>query len=185
MAPPDQDKWDRVYRDAPDGEAPAAAVLVDNRHLLPRSGTALDLACGRGGNALILAGAGLDTHAWDLSAIAVERVSALAARRGLVIHAEQRDVCAEPPAADSFDVIAVSRFLDRRLCPALAAALRDNGLLFYQTFTEDKDPSVGPGDPDYILRRGELLTLFAGLRPVVYREDGNGEAMLVARKDSK
>jgi len=192
VASPDQDKWDRIYREAADGDVPAAAVLRDNRHLLPRRGSALDLACGRGGNALLLAAAGLETHAWDLSVVAVEDLSARAARRSLALHAVQRDACAAPPAPDSFDVIAVSHFLDRQLCPALAAALRDNGLLFYQTFTEDKDPDVGPKNPDYILRRGELLTLFAGLRPVLYREEGRlgdltqgfrNEAILVARKD--
>jgi len=192
VAPPDQDKWDRIYREAPGGDVPAAAVLRDNRHLLPPRGTALDLACGRGGNALLLAAAGLDTHAWDLSAVAVERLSAEAGRRGLVIHAVQRDVSEAPPAPETFDVITVSRFLDRRLCRALAEALRSGGLLFYQTFTEDKDPAVGPKNPDYILQRGELLTLFAGLRPVVYREEQRigdleqgfrNEAMLVACKN--
>ena len=103
--------------------------------------------------------------------------------------ARECDVSAQPPAPASFDVIVVSRFLDRELFPALLAALRRQGLLFYQTFTADKDPAVGPSSPDYLLRRGELLRLCAGLRPVLYREEGRlgdlqrgfrNEAMLIA-----
>ena len=192
MASGNREKWDRIHREATAGEPAAARVLADFRHLLPRRGTALDLACGRGGNALLLTGAGLETHAWDISAVALERLTQAATRRGLIIHARQRDVAAAPPAAGSFDVIVVSRFLERTIAPALAAALRPQGLLFYQTFTVDKDPAVGPRNPAYLLERGELLTLFTELRPVVYREEGRigdlgkgfrNEAMLIARKE--
>ena len=62
----EQDKWDRRYSD-PANEARAAQVLSDNLHLLPTQGTALDLACGLGGNALLLARQGLTVEAWDLS----------------------------------------------------------------------------------------------------------------------
>jgi tellurite methyltransferase len=194
MTSPDREKWDQIYRkERADGPA-AARVLAENDHLLPRRGTALDLACGRGGNALLLAAAGLDTHAWDISAVALKQLSDIASRAGLVIHTRQCDVVASPPDAASFDVIVVSRFLDRDIIPSLVAALRQGGLLFYQTYTADKDPSVGPGNPAYLLRTGELLELFAGLRPVLYRDEdrigdpGRGfrnEAMLIARKDSE
>jgi tellurite methyltransferase len=185
MTAGDRDKWNGIYRDAPAGVPGPARVLGENTHLLPEQGTALDLACGRGGNALLLAGAGLEVHAWDISAVALEQLAGTARRLNRVIHTRVRDVSAEPPAPDSFDVIVVSRFLDRAIAPALAAALRVGGLLFYQTFTVDKDPETGPHNPAYLLGQGELLTLFAGLRPVVYREEGNGEAMLVARKSSE
>lgn len=194
MASGNREKWDRIHLEATAGEPVAARVLADFHHLLPPRGTALDLACGRGGNALLLARAGLETHAWDISAVALERLTEYASRKGLVIHTRQSDVNIVPPEAGSFDVIVVSRFLERIIAPALVTALRPRGLLFYQTFTVDKDPAVGPRNPAYLLERGELLTLFAGLRPVVYREEGRigdteqgfrNEAMLVALKDSK
>jgi tellurite methyltransferase len=40
---------------------------------------------------------------------------------------------------NAFDVIVVSRFLDRTLSDAIIDALKPDGLLFYQTFTRDKD----------------------------------------------
>ncbi len=184
------DKWDQRHRQAAPGEA--ALVLQENRHLLPASGDALDLACGMGGNALLLARTGLRTRAWDISGVAIERLNAQATATSLPLIAEQRDVLTTPPAANSVDVIAVSRFLERELCPALMAALRPNGLLFYQTFTRDKAGPGGPSNPDFLLAENELLNLFAGLRLRVYREEGSigdtahgllrNEALLVAQK---
>ena len=66
----------------------------------------------------------------------VARLHALAQQRGLPLHAEGRDVVAAPPAPTSFDVIVVSRFLERALAPALIQALRPAGLLLYQQFPE-------------------------------------------------
>ncbi|HEB99563.1 MAG TPA: SAM-dependent methyltransferase, partial [Thiotrichales bacterium] len=65
-------KWDARYRES--ATAVATEVLVENRHLLPAVGEALDLACGLGGNALLLARHGLRTTAWDLSPVAIERL---------------------------------------------------------------------------------------------------------------
>ena len=180
-------KWDARYRGS--ATAVATEVLVENRHLLPAVGEALDLACGLGGNALLLARHGLRTTAWDLSPVAIERLAAEA--EGLPLRAEVRDVLAAPPAAGSFDVIVVSRFLERDLCPLLMAALRPGGLLFYQTFTRDKAVPGGPSSPDFLLAENELLRLFEGLRLRVYREEGcmgdvtcglRNEALLVAQR---
>jgi SAM-dependent methyltransferase len=167
-------------------------VLWENQHLLPATGRALDLACGLGGNALLLAACGLETWAWDISDIAVARVQAATQQRGVALHAEVRDVVACPPCAESFDVIVVSRFLDRDLAPALIEALRPAGLLFYQTFTQvTVGDTKGPMNPAYRLAPQELFTLFHPLRILVYREEGNvgdttcgwrNEALLVAQK---
>lgn len=160
-------KWDARYRDNATPGAPAG-VLADNTHLLPARGEALDLACGLGANALLLAGQGLRVHAWDISGVAME---CLRARAPSNLSCEQRDVLARPPTPRSFDVIVVSNFLSRGLENALIAALRPEGLLFYQTFIRDKRDPIGPAKPEFLLRRNELLTMFADLKPVFYRED--------------
>jgi tellurite methyltransferase len=167
------EKWDRVYRTADTEVIPEPArVLAENAHLLPRTGVSLDLACGLGGNALCLARKGLKAHAFDISAEAITRLSLLAERLGLLVRTEVRDVVLRPPPAGSFDVIVVSRFLDRSLANPLMAALRPGGLLYYQTFTREKATAEGPANPEYLLAPNELLSLFAGLRLVVYREEG-------------
>lgn len=169
----DRHKWDSRYRQSPGTPATPCPLLEQFSHLLPPRGRALDLAAGRGGNALHLARHGLDTDAWDLSAVATAALDQHAKAEGLSLSAHCRDVIAEPPAPASFDVIVVSRFLHRPLCPSLARALRPAGLLFYQTFTREKcNPDTGPGNPAYLLERNELLQLFPDLTLLVYREEG-------------
>ncbi len=166
-----QQAWEQRYRQIGPDLPQAAAVLAENRHLLPVRGRALDLACGLGGNALLLAAAGLETEGWDYAAPAIAALEAEAARAGLPLRGVVRDAVVQPPEPASFDVIVVSRFLERALCPALVQALRPGGLLFYQTFTRLKVQGLGPRNPDFLLDSNELLLLFAGLRVLVYREE--------------
>ncbi|PUD99067.1 MAG: hypothetical protein C3L24_11545, partial [Candidatus Sedimenticola endophacoides] len=64
-------RWDRRHGEA-QGPGQVAEVLRQNLHLLPPWGRALDLACGRGANALLMARQGLRVSAWDLSPVAQE-----------------------------------------------------------------------------------------------------------------
>ena len=163
--------WDRRYSDSMTGQQPVL-VLSAHLHLLPATGTALDLACGLGANALLLARRGLATWAWDISAVAIARLEQVARQAGLALHTEVRDVVLNPPEPARFDVIVVSRFLERSLAPFLLAALRPNGLLFYQTFTRLKaNPEGGPNNPAYLLDANELLDLFSRLQTVFYRDN--------------
>jgi SAM-dependent methyltransferase len=152
----------------------------------------LDLACGLGGNALMLAEQGLEVTAWDLSPVAIQRLSEIAGRRGLCnLLAEVRDLEQSPLPVQSFDVIVVSYYLDRDLVPHIIAALKPGGLLFYQTFTRIALGEQGPSNPEYRLGDNELLQLFGVLKPRVYREENllgdlaqgtRDVAMLVAQK---
>ena len=186
-----REHWDARYREADAAAASPAEVLLQNRHLLPGSGEALEIACGLGANARWLARHGLRTEAWDLSAQAIDKLAALAGQEGLPLVARVRDVLLEPPAPEAFDVIVVTRFLERDLFPSLIAALRPGGLVFYQTFTREAVSERGPGNPDFRLKTNELLRAFAPLRVLAYREEGRvgdtsagwrDEAMLVAMK---
>ena len=166
-----REKWDQRYRTA-EGFPETALVLREYPHLLPPAGRALDLACGLGASALWLAERGFRVKAWDLSAVAIARLSALARDRGLSLEAAVRDVIAEPPPPGCFDLILVAHFLDRGLAPAIAAALRPGGVLFYQTFSRESVSSCGPSDPAYRLAPNELLRLFPNLIVRAYRDEG-------------
>lgn len=190
MSNNDRDKWDRIYKSDRDNNCPAF-VLTENLHLLPARGKALDLACGLGANAIELAKSGLDVSAWDISEVALEKLGQKAAKTGLPIQIQQRDIGMNPPEPETFDVIVVAHFLDRKLIPHIIEAIRSNGLVIYQTFTRDKLDDIGPTNPEYLLTRNELLELFSRLSIVLYREDGRtgnpsqghrNEAMLIAQK---
>ena len=177
-------KWDARYAAAPVVEPRPAWILEHHAHLLPPHGTALDLACGLGGNALWLARRGFGVAAWDLSAVAIERVDAEARRAGVTIAATVRDAKSLASELEAFDVIVVAHFLDRSVIPAVRAALRPGGLLFYQTFTtEHRSTAQGPMNPDFLLRPNELLGLFADWRILVYREEGRVGALDLGLRD--
>lgn len=165
------DKWNRVYSQADSSVIQVSEVLIDNSFLLPKTGAALDLACGLGGNALFLAQQGLAVTAWDISSVAVARLEAAADRQGLNINACQQNISSLSLAKSSFDVIAVSRFLDRTLTDAIIGALKPGGLLFYQTFTKEKTSGQGPNNPNFLLERNEFLGLFSRLAVLFYREN--------------
>ena len=187
----DEEKWDRIYQNKTDNNNQVAKVLVENQHLLPGSGKALELACGLGANAIFLSKHNLETSAWDISGEAISRLEQTARQSGVILITEIRDVIKSPPVKNSFDVIVISRFLDRKIIPDVISALKDNGLVFYQTFIKDKVQDIGPSNPEYLLDNNELLCLFNTLEILVYREEGKAgdinqgfrnEAMLVARK---
>lgn len=188
-----QAKWDRIYSDNNHSEydPPAVRVVMENLHLLPGSGKGLELACGLAANSFAIAACGIEMEAWDISAVAAERVNQRAAQCSIRVTASARDVVTEPPAVAAYDVVVVSHFLDRAIVPAIIDALKPGGLLFYQTFTRVRVSDSGPKRDEWRLADGELLQLFAGLKPLVYREEGivgdttkgfRNEALLVASK---
>ena len=172
-----QEKWNARYATATStGEA--AWLLREHRHLLPTQGEALDLACGLGANALLLAAHGLNVAAWDSSSTAIERLRLEAEARRLPLAAEVRDVLLQPPAPASLDVLVVAHFLERSLFPALLAALRPGGLLFYQTFSVERPAGLqAPSNPDFLLQTNELLHLCAPLCLLHYVEEGAASAL--------
>ncbi|MEJ2630209.1 MAG: methyltransferase domain-containing protein [Acidihalobacter sp.] len=165
--------WNERYAGCDTAEVAPARVLSEFAHLLPRQGRALDLACGLGANACLLARSGLQVEAWDSAEVAIARLRESSEHQGVHVRAQVRDIVAQPPPAGAFDVIMVSRFLERSLVPALQNALRPGGLLYYQTFVRDAvHADRGPHRPEYRLAANELLGLFPGLRVIVYREEG-------------
>lgn len=185
------EKWDRIYREAQLDPSLAVPVLSENTFLLPPSGTALDLACGLGANAVFLAIRGFDVLAIDQSAVAVDRLKEYASLHHLPITTRRQSVDPSQFPKSGFDVIIVSRFLDRNLSPAIMQSLKSGGLLYYQTYTREKTGESGPRNPDYLLAENELLRLFAPLKVVYYRENGltgdirqglRNEAQFIGRK---
>lgn len=187
------EKWNRIYSEVSAHQPDPALILKEHAFLLPPAGSALDLACGLGGNALFLAGLGWDVQAWDVSQTAIDFLREQAGTQGLKVNAKACPAECLRHENSTFDLIIVSRFLDRTLKDAIIGALKDNGLLYYQTFTRVKTRPQGPNNPDYLLAENELLTLFAPLKVLFYREYGTfgdlsqglrNEAQLIGRKHS-
>ncbi len=185
-----KDKWNKIYLEKQKEPTPAL-VLTVNQHLLPNQGRALDLACGLGGNAIALAKLGFLVDAWDISDVAISNLKKYADKNSLVCNAQVRDVIANPPDVNSYDVIIVSYFLFRALSESLVSALKPGGVLYYQTYCVDKVTVEGPSNPDFLLADNELLSLFSSLNVRAYSENAllgdqqqglRNQAYLVAEK---
>lgn len=133
-------------------------------------GPVVELACGRGRNALALAAAGVPVIAIDRDPDALAALRAAAITRGLPVRALQADLETPhgiPLRAGACGAILVFRFLFRPLAPAIEAALAPGGLLVYETFTiHQRSLAQGPRNPAFLLEPGELPKLFPGLEPL-------------------
>jgi len=185
-------KWDQAYQQADYSTAAAATVLSDNSYLLPVSGgDALDLACGRAGNAQLLANRGFAVDAIDISSVVLDGLASYSLDNKLHIDTILRDVETDGMPEKKYDVIVVSYFLNRELFPQILDSLKPGGLLFYQTWSQLKVTDAGPSNPDFRLKAGELLDLCCSLQIILYRENGKlgktdtglrNEAMIIGQK---
>jgi rhodanese-related sulfurtransferase len=162
--------------------------LIENADLLRRGGKVLDVACGRGRHALLLASAGFEVHAIDRDPDAIAFVRATAERLGLKLGAEVVDLEADPPPdlrSSAYDAVMVFNYLHRPLFPALRAVVKTGGRIFYETFTTRQAERGHPRNPAFLLKDGELEELMAPFTIVRSRAgdiDGRWIASAVAER---
>lgn len=150
--------------------APAALVREELARIqaCAQGRAVLDLACGRGRNALALAGAGLRTLALDRDAAALAELGARAREARLAVARVRADVEAGhalPFESASLGALLVFRFLFRPLVAEITRVLAPGGLLVYETFTTaQRELGGGPRRDEFLLKPGELRALFAQLR---------------------
>ena len=135
-------------------------------HLVAANGSVLDVACGSGRHAHWFAARGCAVTAIDRDAVALASLNAVA--RTVLADLENAPW---PLPQQRFDAVVVTNYLWRELMPQLVASLNGQGVLIYETFSLG-NASVGkPSNPNFLLRSGELLQAFNGLRVVAF-EDG-------------
>ena len=163
--------WDERYRrEEPYGREPTA-LLVENRHLLPPDGKALDVAMGTGRNALYLASLGYEVTGIDVSKVAVEHCRQEAEKRELQVEAILADLESYELVTEAYDLVVNFLYLDRQMSPKLVRALRPGGVLVFETFTTEQLAFAwGPRAPQFLLRPGELRGMFPELEVLLYRE---------------
>lgn len=180
MANEDARRWDERW--AAGGMAPIAEDapdwLVDHAPMLPREGTALEIACGRGRAAVWLAARGLQVHAVDVSPVAIELASRLAAAHNIggACRFEVHDLDDGLPAGGPVDIVLCNRFRVPELDVALVERLKPGGVLAISALSE-----VGGRPGRFRAKQGELVRAFAGLE-VIADAEGDGRAWLLARR---
>jgi tellurite methyltransferase len=180
-------EWDERHRGKTAGEP--EPFLVEMLPRIPRE-VVLDVAAGRGRNALALAQAGHSVVAVDYSAEAMRLLAATAREARLAIWPIVANLDSFHLKDESFDAIVNINFLDRARFPNFVRALRPSGVLIADTFLVDQATIGHPRDPRFLLAHGELRTLAGGLDIEEYREGPvtypNGErafrASILARR---
>jgi SAM-dependent methyltransferase len=137
--------------------------------LVADDGDVLDVACG----------AGRHTRLWlelGRRVVAVDRdLSGLADLAGHPrLEMVESDLEGGAPfvlAGRRFAGVVVTSYLHRPLMPELVAAVLDDGVFIYETFSVDQERFGRPRNPDYLLRPGELLDLVHERLRVVAYED--------------
>ncbi|RLF31874.1 MAG: tellurium resistance protein TehB [Thermoplasmata archaeon] len=149
-------------------------------------GVALDLACGTGRNTHFLEKLGFKIDAVDFSDYALSKINNSANIEKIEVDLDTYDL-----KQNSYDLIVNTNYLNRRLMAQMSGALKDGGVLIFETFivAHEKEEN-GSMNQDYLLKNGELLETFKELEIIFYeeRDDVNtfGEkirvAALVAKK---
>jgi SAM-dependent methyltransferase len=188
MSESERAKWDDLHRGKPVGTAEPFLVEMISR--IPRSGLALDVAAGRGRNALAMARAGIRVVAVDFSETAMHALADAARAEHLLVWPVVANLDSFHLKHKSLDAIININFLDRALFAKFSRALRPGGVLIAEPFTNEQASLGHPKDPRFLLGHGELKELAAGLEIEHYREglvsypDGTRafRASVVARK---
>ncbi len=174
-----------------------APFLTEQLGRLPK-GRVLDVAAGRGRNALFLLSHGMEVEATDRDTLALTALEAAAAERHLsglttrLLDLEEKPDHPPSLGRECYDAVVVFFYLHRPLFPVLIDALKPNGLLIYETFSiENYFRHQHPRRWEFCLAQNELLRLTAPLRVLHYDEGehdgGHGSgpcytARLVAQK---
>jgi tellurite methyltransferase len=147
-----------------------SSFLVDHIDLLPK-GRVLDVAMGRGRNAVYLARQGFEVEGVDISGEALDAARLLAESFGvspaLRLMDLEKDVLLPKEA---YDVVVCFNYLHRPLIPRLKQALRLGGMIVYETYIVDQARFGKPKNPEHLLKHNELLKLFQDFRCLRYHE---------------
>jgi hypothetical protein len=152
------------------GDPPSAFIEEWVARLTPGDGAprrAVDVAMGRGRHAALLAGAGFATFGVDINFDAVR-----AARlRTPQLRAWCADLTNTSLPQGWFDVVIVTRYLQRDLFGALRDSVVQGGVVLYETFTSrQRLLGRGPTSRDHLLEPGELRDRFSGFDVLFYEE---------------
>jgi ubiquinone/menaquinone biosynthesis C-methylase UbiE len=175
--------WDEFYKGTPAWDVgrpqPAFEALIKSGEIKP--GRALDIGCGRGENAIMLAMNGCDVTGIDLAETAISDAKARAAEQHVNVNFVVGDVLKLDQyfKESEFDVI-IDSFLFHTIedeeRPLFARqvykVLKPGGKYFMLCFS-DKDPG-GPGPRR--ISKAEIKDTFAPLFKLIYIEDSSLEA---------
>jgi len=195
-----RDQWNQRYSQKGSVWGAAPNQFVADRLADLEPSRILDLGCGQGRNAIWLAARGHEVTAVDVSDVAIEQATKLAADAGVAVEFVAADLVAWEPQEAAFDLVLLAYMqapepLRRALHRKAARALTPGGRVFVIAHhKENLEHGVGgPASLEVLFNEEEVAEDFAGfvieentkmLRPVD-RGDVAGDAidlLFTARK---
>lgn len=173
-------RWDKVfgakqprYRTEPnDFLSRSLKRLADEKWLA--GGTAIDLACGDGRNALLLAQRGFATTGIDVSKVGLDKARVAAAQKSLTIDAREADLFTFDYGVEQWDLVSIIYFNPAlSIAEKLKAAVKPGGVIVIEGQGSEHQ---GGGPPkETLFKPGQLLKAFSDWRILAY-EDGRFES---------
>ncbi|MGB5792086.1 class I SAM-dependent methyltransferase [Poseidonibacter sp.] len=158
MAQKDKIKWDKKYTEISfllEDKLPSEKLIKIEKNVKGKK--ALDIASGAGRNSIYLAKKGFEVEALDISKVALDVLNAKGFEN---ITCKLVDLDEYKVPKNSYDLIIMTNFLDRNLIPKLSNALKKDGILFIETYMEDKINEKPPSNSNFLLKKEELKTFF-------------------------
>jgi tellurite methyltransferase len=162
--------WDERYRR---GEFPGRPSRFLKRAIeMVTPGRALDIACGAGRNALMLAEKGWRVTAVDASreGLALARTRALESNLSIDFVNADLERGEFQIAPEAFDLIADILYLQRNLFAQVRRGLRPGGLFVAEIYVSGQERAPISINPAFLLDPGELRSSFADWKIEFYEE---------------
>ncbi|MDR7078146.1 2-polyprenyl-3-methyl-5-hydroxy-6-metoxy-1,4-benzoquinol methylase [Neobacillus niacini] len=136
-------------------------------------GTALDIACGLGGNSMFLAQSDYQVEAMDISDVAINYIQEQASKDNLAIQPQVADLTNVNAQnwLNAYNVMVITYYLDRALFPVVKSSIKEGGYFFMETYYQSPE-TVGQGiSEQYKLRSNELLDEFRDWKVLYFEEN--------------
>jgi 2-polyprenyl-3-methyl-5-hydroxy-6-metoxy-1,4-benzoquinol methylase len=159
----------------------------------------LDLGCGVGRHAILLAQAGFQVHAVDASLTAVDYVARQAGELGVAIHTHIAEMTSIPLEKDAFDYLLAWNVIYHGDLSVVMSVLSEiirllkPGGIFQGTMLSKRNTEIGAGHciakdtyintdrfekrhPHFYCNAAEVISLFNGFEPLVIKDEEHSKA---------
>ncbi|MDH3448971.1 MAG: methyltransferase domain-containing protein [Gammaproteobacteria bacterium] len=184
MSEQDRTKWNQRYAEDCYRKNNPVTLLQEWLPKIP-AGRALDVACGAGRNAILLAQNGFRVDAIDISAEGLSKARQAAQQLGLDVNWIEHDLDLPFRFDRDYALIVVMWFVDVDLVTRLCDCLAPGGYLVCEEHLVTDEEVIGPTSRDYRVAPGQLRAAVPGLEILLYEEsvasNADGEAVASAR----
>lgn len=170
-----EDKWNKKHIERiASQKAPTPNPRLTQQSDYFRGGTALELACGLGGNSLYLARNHYQVQAIDISEVAIAFLKERVAEERLNVQAEVGDLTELSDLQwlnHIFDLVVITYYLNRELFPIVKDRIKKDGYFFMETYYQSPKAESQKVSNRFKLQPKELLAEFDDWNILFFEED--------------